>query len=118
MNVRIGHAVVPLCYDLSPATKHEISRIPEGGWEILIPTMVPNEQVQISYLYFPPVTWNQINSYTKSDESMAEVIHNLPGPPPSILAKVVAIALLYIGLAVAVYLLILLGQFLYTNWPV
>lgn len=116
MNVRIGHAAVPLSYDLKPVTKHEVSVIPEGGWEILIPTMVPNEQVRISYLYFPPVTWNQINSYTKSDEAMAEGIEHLPGPPPSALIKFAAVVLLYIGLATAAYLLVLLVQFIYTQW--
>ena len=48
-----------------------------------MPTLVPNEQVTISYLYFPPTTWKQINGPVKSDEGLARVlIHwNLPGNP-------------------------------------
>ena len=41
--------------------------------ELLIPTLSPKENVTISYLYFENLLFNQINSYIKCDEGVAEV---------------------------------------------
>ena len=55
-----------------------MSDLPGGGQEILFPSLVPNEQVTVSYLYFPPATWDQINVGVKSDEGFAKVIRVIP----------------------------------------
>ena len=44
----------------------------------MFPRVVPGEQITLSYLYFPPITWNLVNNYVKSDEGMATVITVLP----------------------------------------
>lgn len=60
--VRVGHYVLPDNFRIYPNVSHSIERIEGGGAEIVIPKLVPGEQVTVSYLYFPPLIWNQINS--------------------------------------------------------
>ncbi|MFQ5956046.1 MAG: hypothetical protein ACE5JZ_13355, partial [Kiloniellales bacterium] len=76
-NVRLAHPYLP-DFNVLPDVEHRVEDLPGGGKEIVIPTLVPNEQVTISYLYFPPVTWNQINDQIKSDEGLAKVLQVLP----------------------------------------
>ena len=65
-NVRIGHYILPDQYQLFPAVPHTVERDPSGAGaaEIVIPQLVPGEQVTVSYLYTPPLLSNQINAYT------------------------------------------------------
>ncbi len=66
----------------------------------------------MSYLYFPPLTWGQINAYTKSDEGLARIIDVMPTPLPSkwfvrglwVLVFVGATALLYLAVLGAIAL--------------
>ena len=81
-NVRIGHNVLPN-YQVFPAVHYEVVPTTGGGAELLIPTLVPGEQLTISYLYFPPMTWDKINSYAKSDDGFAKIITVLPTPQPA-----------------------------------
>lgn len=77
-NVRIGHYVLPPSHQVFPPVSYEVvnAPTPNTAAEIVIPnTLVPDEQVSITYLYFPPVTWDHINSYAKSDECMAKIIN-------------------------------------------
>ncbi|WP_157381063.1 hypothetical protein [Burkholderia ubonensis] len=105
-NVRIGHNAKVHHYVLEPQVQHEMKDAPNGGWEIIIPALVPNEQVLISYLYFPPVIWRQVNTYTKSDEGMARYLNVLPTPqPPRWLANGF-LSFFYLGIAGTVYALI------------
>lgn len=108
-NVRIGHYFLPQSYALQPQLQHEVIN-QEGGpeAEILIPTLVPNEQVNISYLYFPPVTWNQIHSYCKSDESSAENVNVIPTPQLNTFQRAVGIFVLFVGASTLLYWGILL----------
>ena len=77
-NVRIGHNFLPKSFQLYPQLTHNIVEGDNGAAEILIPTLVPDEQVNISYLYFPPDTWHKVNSYCKSDEMSAKYINIVP----------------------------------------
>ena len=43
-------------------------------------TLVPNEQIVVTYLYVSPTTFNQINSYTKCDHGYAHVVTALTAP--------------------------------------
>ncbi len=51
--------------------------------EICVPVLTPGEQVTISYLYFPPLTWHGVNTYVKSDEVMGKAINVMPAAPPA-----------------------------------
>lgn len=63
-NVRFSHNYLP-DYNLLPYTAHKIVDITGDGKEIVIPSLVSGKQVTISYLYFPPITWDQINGQIK-----------------------------------------------------
>ena len=82
-NVRLSHAVLPTNITVYPPVQYSIARNPEGAGEIVIPVLVPKEQVTISYLYFPPLLWSQINVNTKSDEGFAKIISVIPVPQPN-----------------------------------
>src|SRR5690242_3326363 len=79
-NVRIGHSILPDNFQLYPSISHTVER--DGGRiaEIIIPTLVPDEQVTISYLYVPPLIWNQLRAYRTSDGGFGKVFHVLPTP--------------------------------------
>lgn len=69
-NVRLSHSTLP-DFNIWPAVPHRLEQVPDSGSDIVIPTMVPGEQIMISYLYFPPVTYEQVNSNVKHDEGFA-----------------------------------------------
>lgn len=78
-NVRVAHHVLP-DYQLFPPVVHRVEMLPGGGAELVFPTLVPDEQISISYLYFPPLLWSHVHIHTKSDEGFARVLHVLPTP--------------------------------------
>lgn len=75
-NIRLGHNMLP-AFSVYPPQPYEVVDI-IGGEEIVIPKLVPKEQITIAYLYMPPIIWSQVNTYTKSDEGFAHVLNVLP----------------------------------------
>ena len=102
-DVRIGHNYLPPSFQLFPLLNHELIKMEGDAAEILIPTLVPNEQITITYLYFPPITWHQINSYCKSDEMNAKYINVIPTQQPSRPVLALLWILLFIGTSTVVY---------------
>jgi hypothetical protein len=102
-NVRLGHHFLPTNLRIDPQINYSIEKNPEGAAEIVIPTLVPKEQVTISYLYFPPTTWNQINSYTKSDDGYAKIVNVVPMLQPSIPVLWLSRVLILIGASFVTY---------------
>jgi hypothetical protein len=78
-NVRIHHSVLP-DFSIWPSTVHHVQTLPDGGKDIVIPTMIPGEQITISYLYFPPTTYRETNAGIKSDQGFARPITMLAQP--------------------------------------
>ncbi|GBE16211.1 hypothetical protein BMS3Abin15_00023 [bacterium BMS3Abin15] len=111
-NVRVGHNFLPPNIQIYPSIKHSIEENPGSCAEIIFPILVPKEQVTISYLYFPPVTWDQVNAYTKSDDGFAKNIDVIPMPQPSKLVIAIVWLLMFIGASFVVYWLIKLLPFL------
>ncbi|HLF32238.1 MAG TPA: hypothetical protein VI566_14580 [Xanthomonadales bacterium] len=72
-NVRLRHGTLP-SFQIWPEVVHRVEDLPAGALEIVIPTLVPGEQVTISYLYFPPLTFDQVNAGIKSDHGFAQAI--------------------------------------------
>ena len=101
-DVRIGHFVLP-SFQISPPVSHTVIPGANNSAEILIPTLVPNDQVSIAYLYFPPVVWSQINAYAKSDEGHAKIINVIPTPQPSKVVLFFFWALVFLGASTAIY---------------
>ena len=58
-NVRLRHNVLP-DFTIWPEIQHHVEDLPGSGREIVIPTLIPGEQITVSYLYFAPVTFDQI----------------------------------------------------------
>jgi hypothetical protein len=104
-NVRIGHHVLPNFY-IHPPIPHTIEDVPKNGKDILIPILVPGEQITVSYLYAPPLIWNQVNSQTKSDEGFAKTINVLPTTQYSRSVGILAFFLWIMGVVAIIYILI------------
>jgi len=102
-NVRLRHHFLPENFTVFPAVNYQVLQLENTAREIVLPTLVPNEQILVTYLYFSPITFSQINSYTKSDEGFAKIVNVLPSPQPSkwqryglrVLEALGAITLLY-----------------------
>jgi hypothetical protein len=105
-NVRIGHNVLPPNIQVFPPVKYTVEQNPEGAAEIIIPILVPREQVTVSYLYFPPLTWDRINAYTKSDDGFAKILNVIPVPQPSRLLLSVFWILVFLGATSVIYWLV------------
>ena len=72
-NVRLHHIVLP-DFNIWPAVVHHTETLPDGSRDIVIPSLVPNELITISYLYFAPVTVAQVNAGVKCDQGFAHEI--------------------------------------------
>lgn len=105
-NVRLSHAVLPVNITVFPPINYLIERNPEGSGEIVFPVLVPKEQVTVSYLYFPPLLWNQINVNAKSDEGFAKIIKVIPTPQPNRVVVFGLMSLAFIGTSFLFYWLV------------
>jgi len=76
-NVRLGHAVLP-DFQVFPEIEYTIAELPGGVKEIRFPQLIPQKQVTVTYLYFPPLTWEQANRHVESDEGPVKVLNVLP----------------------------------------
>lgn len=76
---------------------------PQGSSEIVFTVLVPNEQVTISYLYYPPLLFTGVNAYTKSDEGMAKIVNAIPTPQPPWPTIWVAGTLMSVGASTVLY---------------
>jgi hypothetical protein len=81
-NIRVPHA---LSFGLNAINafvdqgiNYTESVLPGGGDEILFPVMPVGQQVTIHHLYYPPLTWHQINLPINCDEGLARVVTVLP----------------------------------------
>lgn len=102
-NVKLVHNVLPLNISIFPPIQHSVERNPDNSGEIVIPILVPKEQITISYLYFPPLTWDRINSITKSDDGLAKIINVIPVPQFSKWFTFLVWFLMFIGASFLLY---------------
>ncbi len=72
-NVRLHHFALP-DFNIWPQVQHYVETLPDGSRDIVIPTVVPGEEITISYLYFPPLTFAQVNAGIKCDQGFAQAI--------------------------------------------
>lgn len=105
-NVRIDHAIFPGSYVVNPPVNHTVTHGQGDSAEILIPTLVPKEQISVSYLYFPPLTWNQIVGWVKCDEGMAKAIQVIPSTPPPKPLQWFLWTMVFVGASTIVYWLL------------
>jgi len=99
-----------------PNIPHKVTEMSDGGKEITFQSLVPNEQITISYLYFPPKTYQQINTYVKSDAGLARIVKIIPALDLAIWQKAIIYFFLFIGCATVIYLLIMFLTFISINY--
>lgn len=105
-NVRLHHFVLP-DFNIWPQLQHNVETLPDGSQDIVIPTLVPGEEITISYLYFPPVTVAQVNAGIKSDQGFAQAIPVLLQRQYSRWFNLTAASLMLVGHVCIVYVLYL-----------
>lgn len=101
--VRIGHQGTP-AFHLYPNVAYRTEELPDGGFEIILPAMVPNEEVSVYYLYAPPLTVHQINTHVKSREGFAEWINVLTARQYSKPTLTFIAILMLLGMASLLYM--------------
>src|SRR5688572_1854206 len=77
--IRVQHNTLPNFY-VFPNVQYNVQSLPGGGDEIIFPTLVPGEQISISYLYFPPMVFTQIHAGIRHSHGFAKEVTVLPTP--------------------------------------
>jgi hypothetical protein len=101
-NVRIGHNFLP-AFQIFPQLSHEVIKGSDNSAEIVIPTLVPGEQINISYIYFPPDVWSGVHSYCKSDEMSAKYINIIPAAQLNKFQIALVWGLMFVGTSTLLY---------------
>ena len=101
-NVRITHSILPN-FAVFPEIKYEVDHLPGGGSDIVVPVLVPQQEITISYLYFPPTTWDKINRIVTSNEGFAKVMNVLPAIQHPKWVNATAGSLMLIGIIALLY---------------
>jgi hypothetical protein len=121
-NVRVPHhgnlATNQISLSVFPSTAYTVQTLPGGEDELLFSRFAPGQEITISYLYYLPIFFNQINARIYSDEGMAREITVLPRPQPQGwqlvilwgLAVTGAIAILYVAFEMSRWVLATAGQ--------
>ena len=73
-NVRVSHNVLPDQFNVFPSLPYSVEQLPDGKKDIVIPKVVPGQLIVISYLYYPPLLWNQVHAGIRSDEGFARQV--------------------------------------------
>ena len=66
-NLRISHHILP-DIRIVQNINYRIEPLPGGGTDIVIPTLAPDQWIQIDYQFSPPTTWEEIVDVIRSDE--------------------------------------------------
>ena len=103
-NVRLHHHVLP-DFNIWPQISHTVETLSDGSKDIVIPSLVPNEEITISYLYFAPITVSQVNAGVKCDQGFAKEIRVLLQRQFPRWFNFIAATLMLVGLVCIVYLL-------------
>jgi hypothetical protein len=114
-NVRLGHRKVTDAngvtldfpeINIYPEVNYTTIDLPEGGKEIIFPTLVNNKQITISYLYFYHYFWN-FNTYVECNEGAAEIVTTITEKALPIWKKFILISLILIGASTSLYFIML-----------
>ena len=52
-NVQMSHAYLPDQFNINPALPYSVEALPNGAKDIVIPTLVPKQQITVAYMYLP-----------------------------------------------------------------
>ncbi len=84
---------------------YTVEQLPAGNKDIIIPKLIPGQQIVISYLYYPPTTFDQINSGIRSDEGFATPVEMELSEKTSVWATGIGVVGFLIGCLTVLYLL-------------
>ncbi|OGT07975.1 MAG: hypothetical protein A2X78_00235 [Gammaproteobacteria bacterium GWE2_37_16] len=110
-NVRLGHRKTrdnegkTLDFpeiSIFPEVMYSIADLPDGGKEIIFPTLVANKQITISYLYFLERYIN-FNTHVECNEGAAEIIRIIPTRELPSWKKIILFCLLFVGASTVLY---------------
>jgi hypothetical protein len=110
-NVRLGHNFLP-DVNVYPDIEYFINDLPGGGKEIVFPNISPKKEVTVSYLYFPPDIWPQVNTHIESDEGPAKIVQVLLQVQPKPVIIKIIWGLIIAGIISIVYGLVELAMWL------
>ena len=104
-NVQVMHRQLPDNYNVNPAMQHTVEQLKGGGAAIVFPSLRPKEEVWISYLYVPPMTYADINTQVKHDAGFAKIINVFLAPKyPKWVNRIIA-GVFLLGVVAGVYIL-------------
>ena len=103
-NVRLHHLLLP-DFNIRPSIVHHVEDLPDGTKDIVIPTLVPGEEITISYLYWPPTTVTDINAGIKGDQGFAQAVPVLLQRQYPDWISFLVVSLMFVGFVSIVYLL-------------
>lgn len=104
-NVRLSHYLLPPTFSINPPARYSTEDVPDSGPDIVIPILVRNEQVTLTYLYAPPTTWRHVNSDLKCDEGMGQALSVLTVRRYPRWVNAAILYLMIVGLITSLYLL-------------
>jgi hypothetical protein len=111
-NLRLGHNVLPEDIIVQPDIEYSIKKLPGGSKELVFPSIAPKKEITVSYLYSPPLTYQQINSHIESDGGEAKVVNVLLQQIFPKWVNVAVCLLMFTGSVTLVYLLVVLTTWL------
>ena len=103
-DVRVTHNFLPEHFNINPALPYSVQELPGTQRDIVIPKLVPKQQIVISYLYYPPVTYAQINAGVRCDEGFATPVEMAISEKPARWAIAVGWLGFALGCLTALYL--------------
>ena len=113
-NVRVGHFTLPNSFNIVPNIKYSIEPLANNGSDIVFPTLVPKEEVTISYIYSNPMTFDQVKpTYVKSDEGFAKMTNVILTPQFPKWANRLFQFLMLAGISITFYYLLKIVQVIY-----
>lgn len=107
-NVKVMHDYLPDDINVFPSVEYSVRVLPDGSKELIFPMLIPKEEITISYLYYPPVTFDQIVTNVKSDEGAAKVISVWYAPIIAPMYKFASYYFVIAGLFATLYILIII----------
>ena len=84
---------------------HRLERLERGSVDLVVPNLVGGSQFIVTYLYYPPLVYSQINTSTECDEGLARVLETLIAPRLPKWQRAILWMLAVLGACTSLYLL-------------
>lgn len=117
-DVRITHDIFPPGLSVYPGIEYRAFENPQGQTELQFPLLAPGQQVSVSYMYFPPLIWPQINCDVYSENGRAERVTLLPKPKPARWIVSLRYVLMFTGAWALIYWIARAAYAMVTKTPI